>query len=324
MYRVGNRTVAQINALSPTANDSYVVTDAGTITLGSVVVTAGAVVFYTGTVWILVTPGVGGYVMEGVRFQLSTSTPLVAPYTDGTDDGKIVWFDGTSNTGVETSLDITLTLPDPSGLPLADGYLRRVYAGNFGGNGGHFHVDIDGSNFLDGLSRAEVTANGGAVMLGAVNGTLASVWVRISSLENHIQVRRASTWAASNFATPTAIPFLVQDLEGNDAVISWAATPNPSRLTISLTDHYHFSGVLNIDSTGGVTWNVEAWLRKNGTTEIPGTRVRTGNYGAEDQSVALPSIGLALEEGDYVEWIIEHTSLTGNLYSAMLSVSNTY
>ena len=98
---VGNRTVAQINALGDpgAVSDVYVVTDSGTLTLGSLSVAAGDVVQWddANTQWIKIVSNSGGFVPSGIRFSLNTGTALVAPYTDGVDDGKIVEFDGTNN-----------------------------------------------------------------------------------------------------------------------------------------------------------------------------------------------------------------------------------
>ena len=99
---VGNATVTVINGLTPTAGDAYVMTDAGTLTAGSLAVVAGDLVQYDGSVWVKVVGASGGYPPDGTRAVLSTTTALVSPYTDATDDGKIVEFDGTSLTGADT------------------------------------------------------------------------------------------------------------------------------------------------------------------------------------------------------------------------------
>lgn len=99
---IGNRTIAQLNALSPSAGDTYVATDAGTPTAGaSDPLVAGSMTEFDGTSWIELEAGSGGYVADGVRAILSETVALVSPYTDGTDDGKIVQFDGTSLTGTD-------------------------------------------------------------------------------------------------------------------------------------------------------------------------------------------------------------------------------
>jgi len=99
---VGNLAFAAINALSPAAADAYVVTDAGTLTLGSLAVVAGDLVEFDGAAWVKIVDAAGGYVPLGTRAVLSTVTALVSPYTDATDDGNIVDFDGTTNTGADT------------------------------------------------------------------------------------------------------------------------------------------------------------------------------------------------------------------------------
>jgi len=264
--------------------------------------------------------------MAHMRVQLSTTTPLISPYTDGTDDGKIVYFSGSSNTGIETTLNVTITLPTIASGPGGDGFLRRLYVGNFNNGGeGETSIDIASSGkFTGGLTKIELEADGASVMLVAIKGSLSETWARISSLETHIQVRRAATWAASNFSTATAVPFDTQDEEGNSAVFTWSSTPNPSRVTFGLKGYYRISGFANIDSIGGYTWTCEAYLRLNGTTEVPGTRIRTGNYGNEDQELVIPSILISVDEGDYIEWLFDQNSLTGNLRTATLFVSRQY
>jgi hypothetical protein len=99
---VGNADVSTINGLSPSAGDAYVVTDTGSLTLGTVAVTAGDLVEFDGTDWVLLEDATGGFVNSGVRAALSTTVALISPYTDATDDGKIVSFSGSSNTGTAT------------------------------------------------------------------------------------------------------------------------------------------------------------------------------------------------------------------------------
>jgi len=322
---VGNGTVATLNALSPTAGDSYTVTNTGTLTLGSVSVTPGAIVIYRGTVWVLAVPGsTDGYVRGGVRVQLSTTTALISPYTDGTDDGKIFGFDNTDLTGVQTTADLTFTLPAPTGLP-NDGMFRGpLYCGNFTGDHA-LTIDITSSGtFSDGLSSVRLEKDSESIMLGCVNGDLAQTWMRISQINDYIQLRRGSTWAATNFAAPTAVPFTVLDHAGNPDISYWDTPTNVSRLYAAFDGDFLFHGVANIDSTGGVTWTLECWLRVNGITEVPGSRARTGNYGNEDQSISIAGLTVALTAGDYVEWVFDHTSLTGNLNSCTLSMMIDY
>jgi len=220
--------------------------------------------------------------------------------------------------------ELTFTLPDPALLP-NDGMFRGpIYSGNFGA-AYPLVIDITGAGaFSDGLTKLVLARDSESVMLGAVNGVLATTWMRISRLHHHMQLRRAATWAASNFSSPTALPFDTEDHAGNDAISSWAAG-QATRMTVGFDGQYHVSGFANIDSTGGISsWTMECWLRKNGTTEITGTRLRTGNYNNEDQAVTLPRAIVELEEGDYLEWVFDHSNLTGNMHSAQMSMELDY
>lgn len=100
---IGNLTIAGIDLLTPTAGDAYVATDAGTPAAGtSDALVAGSIAEFDGTSWLEVVAGSGGFVPAGTRALLDTRTALIAPYTDATDDGKVVDFTGTSNTGAAT------------------------------------------------------------------------------------------------------------------------------------------------------------------------------------------------------------------------------
>jgi hypothetical protein len=126
---IGNRTVAQINALSPALSDSYLVTDAGTLTTGSLSVAAGDIVEFNGTAWIKTVSNSGGFPPIGTRLALHTTTALVAPYTDGVDDGKIGEFDGASLTATLSSpvdgnaVLVTSSIGDTPSVEDGNGYV---------------------------------------------------------------------------------------------------------------------------------------------------------------------------------------------------------
>ena len=101
---IGNLNIAGIDLLTPSDGDAYVCTDAGTPSAGtSDAMVAGSIAEYDGTSWKEIIAGSGGYVVSGIRAALSTSVALISPYTDATDDGKIIVFDGTSLTGAYTT-----------------------------------------------------------------------------------------------------------------------------------------------------------------------------------------------------------------------------
>jgi len=114
----GKRTVAQTNLLSPTKGLALHMADAGTLTTGSLAVSAGDLVEYSGSAWVKLVSGVGGYPPAGTVALVLSSGTLYAPLTDDTDEGKVATFDGTSFTG-------TLTTPTA-------GDMRRVVAGGAG------------------------------------------------------------------------------------------------------------------------------------------------------------------------------------------------
>ena len=105
---VGNAAPTYINALvypGLLIGDAYVITTAGAITLGSLSVNPGDLIEYNGSIWVTIDIGHGGFVDDDIRAILSngpTHTPLISPYTEGTDNAKIVSFSGSSNTGINT------------------------------------------------------------------------------------------------------------------------------------------------------------------------------------------------------------------------------
>lgn len=88
---IGERTITQINALSPSSGWAVVATDAGTPTAGtSDALAAGDLAEFDGTSWIRVYDNVAGQLPAGVRVIVSTTAALFSPLTDATDDGKIL------------------------------------------------------------------------------------------------------------------------------------------------------------------------------------------------------------------------------------------
>jgi len=97
---IGNRTVAEINALSPSAGWAVVATGAtGTPTAGtSDELDEGDIAEFDGTSWKIIVGHSSNYPPDGTRAIVSESETLYSPATDGTDDGKIAEWDGTSLT----------------------------------------------------------------------------------------------------------------------------------------------------------------------------------------------------------------------------------
>ena len=112
MGLVGNAAASVIEALS-TEGEAYVVSTAdGSGALSTAVV--GDVWQYVSSTWVKLATGSGGFVPAGFYALLSTTTALITPYTDATDDGKRAYFDGTSLTG-------TLVAPSAGDAYVIDG-----------------------------------------------------------------------------------------------------------------------------------------------------------------------------------------------------------
>jgi len=208
----------------------------------------------------------------------------------------------------------TVTLPAASTLP-ADGRIHRAWIHHTGTGSNTLTVVCNGENFQDGLASLKVL-KGKTVQLGGFNaGPGNPGWMRISDMLTTLQVRRAATWASSNFVSPNPIPWDSQDREDNVAVSEWVSG---SRIYARFPKVFEVSYVFSIDSSGGLPWVVEAWIRKNGTTDILGSYLRTGNYWDEDQSAGMPPLTVQLEANDYLEVFLDHSNLSGSLVEAML------
>ena len=100
---IGNDTVANLNTAAggfgaSEAGRAFVVTDAGTLSAGTVTVTAGDVVEWGGSAWVLVIDTAAGFPPVGTRLVASTTggDTLQSPLANTVDDGKIAQFDGNS------------------------------------------------------------------------------------------------------------------------------------------------------------------------------------------------------------------------------------
>lgn len=109
MYYIGTRTVAQIDALTPSAGWSVVAGDAGTPAAGaSDPVATGDMVEFDGTSWLVIIPNAGGFPPAGSRAVVAwpDTATLYGPLVDDTDEGKIADWDGLSLTpALTTSMD---------------------------------------------------------------------------------------------------------------------------------------------------------------------------------------------------------------------------
>lgn len=101
MSYIGTRTIAQINALTPSAGWSVVAGSAGTPTAGvSDALAIGDLAEYSGSAWKKIVTNAGGFPPSGTRAVVATplAFTIFAPLVDGTDEGKIAQWSGASLT----------------------------------------------------------------------------------------------------------------------------------------------------------------------------------------------------------------------------------
>lgn len=88
---IGERSVTQIDALTPSEGWAVVSTSAGTPTAGtSDALATGDLAEFDGTSWKKVFDNAAGRLPNDVRLIVSTTAALFSPLTDATDDGKIL------------------------------------------------------------------------------------------------------------------------------------------------------------------------------------------------------------------------------------------
>lgn len=321
---VGNATVAQINAMSPAQNQCCVVTDSGTIGFNSV--TAGAVVVYFGISWMMVSSGtVSGYVASGTRLQLSSTIALLSPYTDGTDDGKIMSFDGTSLTGSEATEDITISLPYSGDLEDNDRCRGPIVIQRLGyassSDGVVIVRPVSPYVFKDGLDAVHLLRDYETV---SVIASPELGWNRTTKVENVFQAIRAATWAHTNFQTAAGIPWDTVGEAGSTEIMEIDST-NTNRINILHSGWYEISTFAQVDSTIiGLAYTVTAQLRTNGSTYLTESTVEIVNYEDENMYTSHASYVAFLGANTYIELVFWNNALAGSIDHARMTLKSLY
>jgi len=194
------------------------------------------------------------------------------------DDGKVhCWYIAKSNIGSEV---VRVQLTNPNTFPQGHNYIDLIYPGE-------------------------------AVYFGGIKGL---GWFSITSLKIVCQANRLTTWNATNFVNPTAIPFGNAVVNDNQDIIEFN-TAFPTRLTVKVKTRVVASYHWTIDSTGGSgRYNIVAYLRKNGNEIIQGSESRAGDGANEDCEGGHANVNIEMNPNDYIEVVIDHSLLTGQLY----------
>jgi len=194
-HYLGTFSISGINALSPTSGQAVTALSAGTPSAGtSDVLAIGDVAEFDGTSWKKIISNSGGFVPDGTRMIISDTGTLETSSAsgdliEGTDNGKIAVFDGTSNNPAEliTPNNGDAVLCNQAGSTFENrGFtydttptiawieftgLAQVTAGNgLAKVGNTLSVDTDtetGGN----IQGANVTANGVGLDVAAIAGT---------------------------------------------------------------------------------------------------------------------------------------------------------
>jgi len=155
----------------------------------------------------------------------------------------------------------------------------------------------------------------GATNYGSMEkyGILRNITIKASA-------ERTTTWAASNFNSMTVIPWNAEGYNNQPEFFVYTSGAS-ARYTILTSGSYKIGYQVDVESTGGSTWQATTQIFKNGTAiTSPNTSVSSGNYSKEDQVFPFIPKYIDLEAGDYVDLRIDHNNLTGNLIRAVFSI----
>ena len=155
--------------------------------------------------------------------------------------------------------------------------------------------------------------------LAALNYGALETYGLLRNITIRAESHREASWAAANFSSMTIIPWDAEESNNQDELLVYTAGA-AARYTVLAAGDYEINYTIDIDSTGGSTWNAAAQVYKNGVA-LDNTEVRTGNYGSEDQSMCLPNKTITLAAGDYIDLRIDQYNLTGNLVHSMFNIS---
>lgn len=210
---------------------------------------------------------------------------------------------------------ITITFPDATGFP-QDNHAREYGILNLGAS--DVTISLSGTNtFNDGTSDRTIQTGYSLRIIG-LYPSVGGGWAVTAQPRAGLQLRRSANWTASNFSSLTAIPFDVLDHKSDQYRIDANITTNSTRITAKKTGEYFVSCHGDINSTGGSSYSIAGYIRKNGTTKINGTDFSFGNYQTEDTFFALPAIIVELTTDDYIELMLDQNNLTGQAEDVVL------
>ena len=324
---VGDMTVADINLLTPTFGDSYVVSDTGTITLGTVVIAlAGAIVEYNGTVWVALEPGYGaGYPDGDTRVILSGGaghTALVGMYAalEGSANGKIFKFTGASLLAVDTgdaaqdaSVLVSTDL-DPSEVASVYDSTAWVYQGavptgawiQFNGAGQvNAGTGLGKSGNTIYLANTAVTpASLGTTAAKKVSFTVDQQGRLTAAAEADIQIAESQV---TNLSTDLSDRTLKATLTAKGSIYGASAASTPAELAVGANGYFL---VADSSQTTGLIWQAPAAVITTVTREFPSP----GSASGTNAIFALAHTPVAGSESVYLNGMLQDSG-AGNDYT---------
>jgi len=238
--------------------------------------------------------------------------------TIGITANHILDFENDNVIMCNNTIDITITIPNTDTIT-NDGIFREFFIFNLSSNDSKVNMTTsDGQSFIqNGLSSIRLNKNE-LFNFGAAYPNVGDGLATTATRAVIAQLRYNGAWSSASFTSATPVPFNTTDKEWDPNVIEHNDT-TISRLDFKAGGLVALSYWLGINSTGGSTYNVTGYLRKNGTTIISGTELPPGNYGGEDQSLSIGVIYETVNAGDYIELMLVNTSLTGDANNIVLT-----
>jgi hypothetical protein len=280
--RVNYSGTGTTNSLTTQAEgDAYVIDGSGEAAEGDLIEWNATSVAY-----VQIEAAVGGFVAAGVRAILgkTNAVTLIAPYTDATDDTKIVDFTGASNTGVDTSDTVdenALLIQDTAHVGVYDN-LGYVYEGTVATGS---WVQFTGAGQIN--AGAGMTKDGNTLNVGQGTG----ITVNADDIEIDVAVNLSITgdwdFATGKLGLPTAGSTTTSDIWYTSGGVTYRDGSGDVRIwdVNSFAPSTFQDSVLVADSSGG-------WVEDTGF-KITSGAVVTGSWTATDVAVIHGGTGVS-------------------------------
>ena len=240
--------------------------------------------------------------------QFSNPKNITADYTIQEDD-SVLLIDTTNG-------DVTITLPKSSSF--SEGIWRHFILNHIKGANSVLIESDATESFVFGNQNFDLGSQFFSFTLGTLNtGTLSS-WGIVRNITIYAEAELSSPWNATNFTTDTVIPFDGETGNNNIELLEFDSGGAGS-YTVLTDGIYKIGYSIDIDSTGGSTWNLTAGIYVNDNL-VAGTEHTTGNYGGEDNTLIQPHKNITLSSGDIVQVKVSQNNLTGSITYATFPI----